>query len=71
MGLVCGAKSSGNDIFKLTDYRGGQCIHKGLFEWTRPYISGLALIIYSIIVRSESKMHKTSHEMEMKRLLCG
>lgn len=36
-----------------------------------PYISGLALIIYTIILRSESKMHKTSHEMEIKRLLKG
>lgn len=70
MGLVCGAKSSGNGIFKLTDYWGGQCIQKGLFESMRPYISGLALIIYSIILRSESQMHKTSHEMEIKRLLC-
>lgn len=56
--------------FKFTDYWGRQCIQEGLFELMHPYISGLAFIIYSIILRSESKMHKTSNEMEIKRLLC-
>lgn len=56
-------------VFKLMDDWGGRCTHKGLFEAMRPDIFGLVLIIHSIIVGSELKMHKTSHEMEIKRLL--